>query len=95
MAWSYRGLPIIVDKESHWTLAEAAYVLGVPLRTLQRVVKVDALAPRGRRPHDGPGRAALVYPGGELIRLAEAAQVLTEKPHRRYQRVPPPQQRLR
>lgn len=78
MAWHYGGLPIIVDQESHWTLAEAAYVLCVPHRTLQRVVKVDALAPIGRRPHDGPGRAALVYAGGELIRLAEAAQVLED-----------------
>lgn len=91
MGWGYMGLPVIVDQESHWTLAEAAYVLGVPHRMLQRMVKVDALAPRGRRPHDGPGRAPLVYAGGELIRLAEAAQVLTEKPHRRYRRVPPPQ----
>ena len=85
MGWRYNGLPVIVDQESHWTLAEAAYVLGVPQRILQRVVKVDALAPKGRRPHDGPGRAPLVYAGGELIRLAEAAQVLAE-PHHRYQR---------
>lgn len=72
--WSDKDLPIIVDQVSHWTLAEASYVLGVPLGRLRLKVRSSEITPCGRRPHGDRGRAPRVYAGAALVRIAEEIQ---------------------
>lgn len=65
--WSYGDLPVITDQACYWSVAEISILYFIPPREIRVIIAEARIAPAGRRPNAGRGRAPLVFPAELLV----------------------------
>ena len=66
--WTSAELRVVTDDDRLWTVAEAAYLLCLPVCTVRRQARnLEPVAKRRTTPHGRSGRYARVYHAKDFI----------------------------
>lgn len=68
MTWRSADLPVITAYDTHWSAAEAAFVLMLPEKAVREAIRRMEIPPAGKRPGSGGrGRTPIVYAASDLV----------------------------